>query len=1132
MPNPTWVTAGGSIGNYVDGIPMSYTFSATPSNPSNGINYTILSGSLPNGLSLSFNGLLSGTPASVSVNTQNTFVIRATEFNGAITVGFTDRTFQITISNDPPGWITPIGSIGNFNQLAAVSFAFQATTSGTGNTIKYSLINGSFPASVEGFSFSLNENTGVLTGTPVAVTRSTTSTFTIRATEYSGTILVGSSDRVFTMTIVIPQPIWVTPAENIGIFLEENPINYQFLANVGTAGDTLRFKLLNGSLPVSTNINNPMTITTDGLLTGTPAAVSADTTSTFSIRVEEYSGAILRSFNDRTFQITIAGPDAPVFTSTGPWAFNDSTWVSIQLLYNNPDPNTSITITKISGQLPPGLELSSEGLIQGYPDIPTSSSIVYNFTLRISNGSQYTDRAFAITINLTVGNRPPTIYNTRPPQFDMSQTEYAPYYFTAPSMGLYQQDNVFIFKIIGHDFDNQALTYTVTGLDQLGLNPGDVSCNTQTGWIYGTLRNDIGETSNTFPITAQVARTSNSSVASPVFNYTITLLGSVDDTVVWVTDGDLGVIYNSTVSTKQVRAISSNSNTALNIEYTLLSGSLPPGLTLNSDGEIIGRVPFQSTNTIQSLNQETVYTFTVKATSTLYPDIFTTKQFTLTTVQRHIIPYDNIYIRAYPGEQQETIYSDLITNTILIPEEAIYRSDDPYFGRQTNIVYNHMFGIPSSITFDYVRAVIKNHYRRNITLGELRTARATDEFNNTIYEVVYSLVIDDLVNAQNTSISKEIIWPREIPIPYSMETVDTVYPNSLPNMRTQIADTIGLVNDSTLLPLWMTSQQETGSNSGYVQAVVLCYTKPGYAKTIVNNINDVWNNQLNIINFQLDRFEIDRSVSYEYNSEVALWNPEYSSSNNVWTNTLPSSVETGDDRNNYVYFSNNILTEAANQTMTILGLPIKLVYNTNLSSGTTITIPLKGTVNATVSWGDGTSDRYTTEGNYTHTYSSGGVYTVTISGTVTGYGSNSINNSKLVGCTGWGDTGLVDLSNAFYGASNLTLLPVYLPLTVTNISGILEGASSFNGNISLWNVSKVTNMSNAFKSATVFNQDIGLWQVSNVTNMNGMFNLATNFNQNLTNWCVTNITSAPANFSVGSALSASNIPIWGTCPNN
>jgi len=54
--------------------------------------------------------------------------------------------------------------------------------------------------------------------------------------------------------------------------------------------------------------------------------------------------------------------------------------------------------------------------------------------------------------------------------------------------------------------------------------------------------------------------------------------------------------------------------------------------------------------------------------------------------------------------------------------------------------------------------------------------------------------------------------------------------------------------------------------------------------------------------------------------------------------------------------------------------------------------------------------------------------------------------------------------------------------------------------------------------------------VSDVALMDAMFWSATAFNQDLTQWCVTNFSSMPHDFSLNSALTASNHPVWGTCP--
>jgi len=101
---------------------------------------------------------------------------------------------------------------------------------------------------------------------------------------------------------------------------------------------------------------------------------------------------------------------------------------------------------------------------------------------------------------------------------------------------------------------------------------------------------------------------------------------------------------------------------------------------------------------------------------------------------------------------------------------------------------------------------------------------------------------------------------------------------------------------------------------------------------------------------------------------------------------------------------------------------------------------------------------------------------------------------------------------------------------VTNMNNMFYGASVFNQDIGAWNVSSVTNMDYMFNGALAFNQDISTWNVSSVTNMDYMFYYASSFNQDISTWCVTNIVSEPIDFSAESPLSENNKPVWGTCP--
>ncbi|WP_338987386.1 BspA family leucine-rich repeat surface protein [Spiroplasma endosymbiont of Dasysyrphus albostriatus] len=76
---------------------------------------------------------------------------------------------------------------------------------------------------------------------------------------------------------------------------------------------------------------------------------------------------------------------------------------------------------------------------------------------------------------------------------------------------------------------------------------------------------------------------------------------------------------------------------------------------------------------------------------------------------------------------------------------------------------------------------------------------------------------------------------------------------------------------------------------------------------------------------------------------------------------------------------------------------------------------------------------------------------------------------------------------------------------VTNMSWMFSAANAFNQNLSSWDTSNVTNMSYMFAGARKFNQDLSKWDVSNVTNMNNMFSNAWVFNQDLSKWNTSNV---------------------------
>ena len=209
-----------------------------------------------------------------------------------------------------------------------------------------------------------------------------------------------------------------------------------------------------------------------------------------------------------------------------------------------------------------------------------------------------------------------------------------------------------------------------------------------------------------------------------------------------------------------------------------------------------------------------------------------------------------------------------------------------------------------------------------------------------------------------------------------------------------------------------------------------------------------------------------------------------------------------------------------------------LEFNTTLSGGTTITLPLMDAVDVIVNWGDETQSEISAQGLYQHTYLEEGEYTVSIGGSLQrfGIGNKYDHAEKLTRVTSFGNLGLTSLAGAFWGAVNLIEVPAVLPGSVTSLSSIFLGASSFNQDIGAWDVSNVTNMFQMFWEASSFNQYIGDWNVGSVTNLSGMFAEAPAFNQNLSRWCVQHILSKPDNFDTGANAWVLPQPGWGACP--
>ena len=121
--------------------------------------------------------------------------------------------------------------------------------------------------------------------------------------------------------------------------------------------------------------------------------------------------------------------------------------------------------------------------------------------------------------------------------------------------------------------------------------------------------------------------------------------------------------------------------------------------------------------------------------------------------------------------------------------------------------------------------------------------------------------------------------------------------------------------------------------------------------------------------------------------------------------------------------------------------------------------------------------------------------------------------------SGWNVSNVTTMSSMFKGCSSFnqdinSVGNAWNVSGVTDMSSMFEGCSLFNGNITDWDTYSVTNMSSMFKDCPVFNRAIktyppfaedAVWNVSGVTDMSSMFEGCSIFNANISDWDVLNV---------------------------
>lgn len=748
---------------------------------------------------------------------------------------------------------------------------------------------------------------------------------------------------------------WITPAGSLGIIPELQYYNLNL--ETYSPGSSVAYTLISGALPAG------LSLASDGNISGNTLNVTGTITSNFTVRATDTIGAVA----DRSFNLTVASVLQPEITpNTGAIAFTiagEYYQQTFTLVDTTNLADTSFIV--LAGNVAPNLTLYANGNLFGYVE-PVTGNTNFGFDVRATDGTKFDNNYMTHWVldrkSMTADT---TYYSTDNVSIITADTSslYTPFLVTpAGLLGNVRQGNKFNTQIEAEDYDNDYLNYELVS----GSLPTGLSLVANTGWITGDV--PLGNAATiTYTFDVRAMKRFNTDYVTDTRQYSIQVIGQVDETIAWVTESNLGTIYNGEISELYVEAeLSSGSQ----LQYSLVGnglGGLPIGLDLLPDGVIAGRVSFE-----MSANTET-YTFTIRA-SDVNGLITADRQFTVQVIERNSRPYENLYVQLLPSRAGRLIYNELITNSDIIPPSYVYRYWDPWFSRNTLRRILFLTGLNPDTDSEYINAMTLNHYWKTLGFGEIKTAVAKDDNFDTVYEVVYVDIIDQQVNASG-------VGPNVAEsVPTNSQNVSTVYPNSFPNMVERLADNIGY-QDRGILPRWMTSRQDDGTVLGFTRALVLCYVYPGRSAEVAFRIQNAFEN-FNLIDFTIDRYEWDSILSNNFiKSDETV-----TGTGNVTANTS-SNIVTGN--------STIFATELA---------PNAVVYVNNVALGNVVSISSNTTLildanssTTVANLGFSYANIFPQYNNYT--LATGNISANTASNVVTGIVSNVSGTGTITGNT-------------------------------------------------------------------------------------------------------------------------------------